>query len=75
MFIFVLYVYMCINEMEKLDPNEDTERDLEYFNRLLRKYVCKKRETVEKKKHVLKTIDKYNGNKKQEIMLARILLY
>ena len=66
---------MCINEMEKLDPNEDTERDLEYFNRLLRKYVCKKRETVEKKKHVLKTIDKYNGNKKQEIMLARILLY
>ena len=61
--------------MEKLDPNEDTERDLEYFNRLLRKYVCKKRETVEKKKHVLKTIDKYNGNKEEEIMLARILLY
>lgn len=66
---------MYINKIEKLDRNEDTERDWEYLNRLLKKYVCKKRETVEKKKHVLKTIDKYNGNKEEEIMLARILLY
>ena len=59
---------MYINKIEKLDRNEDTERDWEYLNRLLKKYVCKKRETVEKKKHILKTIDKYNGNKEEEMI-------
>ena len=54
--------------MEKINENEDTECDLKYLNRLLMKYIYKT-----EKRHVLKIIDTYNENKKEEIKVTNII--
>ena len=40
---------MYINEMEKLKLDENNKLDLQYLNRLTKKYFYKKRETEEEK--------------------------
>ena len=44
---------------------------MEYLKRLIKKCIYKK--TEEKKKHVLKVINQYNENKKQELKVISII--
>ena len=46
---FFLTIFLYINKMGILHQNEDNECNLEYLNRLAKKYVNKKREREEKR--------------------------
>ena len=70
---FCLHFYtIYISREEKINENEDNERDWKYLNKLLMKYIYIRAET-EEKRHVLKIANKYNENKKKEITVTNII--